>query len=112
MSDDELVHIEAAAKAAGLSVPSYLVAAASRTQAAPGMSVAQRRSFAAEVLQVARLLRRSGENLNRLTRIGQGLGTVPPEVPAAAEAMQQYAERFDGVVSELDPRRGDGGGRR
>jgi hypothetical protein len=105
MTDDELVYIKAAATAAGLSVPSFLVASAMSSRAAPGMSVAQREGLAAEILGVTRVLRRAGENLNRLTRIGQGQGRVPPEVPATAEALRRYVETFAGIVNELDPRR-------
>jgi hypothetical protein len=105
MTDEELVYIKAAATAAGLSVPSFLVASAMTSRAAPGMSVAQREGLAAEILGVTRLLRRAAENLNRLTRIAQAQGSVPREVPAAAEAMRRYVETFAGIVNELDPRR-------
>lgn len=111
MTDDELVYIEAAAAAAGLSVPSYLVAAASPDQSRPGWSVAQREALVAEILGASRVLRRAGENLNRLTKIAHGQGQVPPEVPAASAAVREYAERFEQVVTALDPRRsGQGGG--
>jgi len=107
LSDDELVYIKAAATAAGLSVPSFLVASAMGTRSAPGLSVAQREAIAAEILGVSRLSRRAGENLNRLTRIAQAQGSVPPEVPAAAEALRRYVHSFAAIVARLDPRRNE-----
>lgn len=113
MSDDELVRIEAAAAAAGLSVPSYLVATAMRPPPARGLGVAQRRAVASEIRGVMRVLRRARENLYRLGRIGQERGALPREIPAAAEAMQRYVEHGEGVVAALDPRRsGRNGGAR
>lgn len=113
LSDEELVHVEAAAKAAGLSVPSYLVAAATRTESAPGLSVAQREAYATELFGTSRLLRRASENLNRFTKVAQGQGQLPPEVPAAAQAVQHYVETFGAIAAELDPRqRGNGEGGR
>lgn len=105
MNDEELVHIEAAAAAAGLSVPSFLVASAMGAGSSAGLSVAQRETLATEVFGTRRLLRRAGENLNRLTAIAQANGHVPEEVPAAAAAMQRYADTFSGIIAELDPRR-------
>ncbi|RBM18107.1 hypothetical protein DI005_20150 [Prauserella sp. PE36] len=105
LSDEEDLFIRAAAKAAGMSVPSFLVASAMSAQTTPGMSVAQREAMAAEILGASRLLRRAGDNLNRLTRIAQVTGEVPPEVPAATRALQTYLKRFDDVVATLDPRR-------
>ncbi|TKG61538.1 hypothetical protein FCN18_33405 [Prauserella endophytica] len=105
MTDEELLYIEAAATAAGLSVPSFLVASAMTARAAPGMSVAQREGLAAEILGVSRLLRRTADNLNRLTRIAQSQDSLPHEVPAAAAAVRRYVETFAGIVAELDPRR-------
>lgn len=105
MNDEELVHIEAAAAAAGLSVPSFLVASAMGTGPAGRMSVAQRETLATEVFGTRRLIRRAGENLNRLTAIAHANGHVPEEVPAAAAAMQRYTDTFAGIIVELDPRR-------
>lgn len=106
MTDEELVWIHAAATAAGLSVPSYLVAVAMRQPGeSSGLSVADRRSLAGEILGIARVLRRAAENLNRLTAIAQREDRLSDEVPATAEALRGYVARFDTLVSRLDPRR-------
>lgn len=113
LSDDELVHIEAAARSAGLSMPSYLVAVATEPSSGPELSVAQRQALAAEIRGVVRVLRRAGDNLHRLMRIAGGHGCAPRELTATAEAVQQHVATFPGIADALDPRRSGGqGGRR
>lgn len=105
MTEHEFTFISAAAVAAGLTVPSYLVASAMKSDSAPGLSIAQREALASEILGVSRLLRRASDNLNRLTKVAQAQGSIPAEVPAAASALNAYVQRFAAIVESLDPRR-------
>lgn len=95
-----------AASAARLSLAAYLATAAQHDgerRGSAGWTVTQRRAVAAQMYWVRNGLRGAWSNLNRLTRIAQGQGQVPPEVPAAAAAVVDYLPRLEEVMVALDP---------
>lgn len=104
LSTPEYEGVVARAAAARLSLASYLAAAGQEDRAGRGLGVSERRAVAAELFGARRVLMRAAENLNRLTRIAQAQGRVPPEVPAAAGAVMGYAARHWAAAQAIDPR--------
>lgn len=106
LSEREYEQLVAAAGAARLSVAAYLGTVAQHEgdgSRGGGWTVPQRRAVAAQLYWVRNGLRGAWSNLNRLTRIAQGQGQVPPEVPAAAAAVADYLPRLEEVMVALDP---------
>lgn len=106
LSEAEYEAAQAAAAAARLSLAAYLATAARNDGAgtrSAGWSVPQRRALAAGLYWVRHGLRGAWSNLNRLTRIAEGRGRVPPEVPATATAIAEYLPRLEEVMVQLDP---------
>jgi hypothetical protein len=112
LSEAEYAAVAARAAGARMTPASYLAAAGCEDRAGAGgqgWSLAQRRALAAELFGAGTMLRRAGENLNRLTRIAQAQGALPAEVPAAAAALSRHLARCQAVAVALDPRIGDDG---
>lgn len=106
LSEREYEQLTEAAGAARLSVAAYLAMVAAHGGERPagtGWTVAQRRAVAAQLYWVRNGLRGAWTNLNRLTRIAQGQGRVPPEVSATASAIAEYLPRLEDLMVALDP---------
>lgn len=70
------------------------------------LGVLERRALARDLCSARRLLAGAANNLNQLTRVGNAVGELPPQVNMAAAVVTRYLRRFDAVLAVLEPRPG------
>lgn len=97
LTDQESEIISARARAAGVSVPWFLVDAALD----PRQSVAERRALIEELLSTRRLVGRVSNNLNQLTRVANATGEVPQEANAALEAVARVLTNLNETAAAI-----------
>lgn len=105
LSEAEHAAIRARAAAAGLSVAAFLAGAAEQGSGGlgvAGMTVAERRVWAAELLAVRRVLSATGNNVNQLARRANAGQAVDPVVAqVSVQACRRAAERAADVLEHL-----------
>lgn len=98
VSPEQEERLVAAAAARGVTVSRLLVESA----LAGGADVAAARAhLSGELYRLVRLISRIGLNVNQLAKVGNATGSVPPEAPAAMNALSRTAGRIDGLLEEM-----------
>ncbi|GAA3037634.1 plasmid mobilization protein [Streptosporangium longisporum] len=112
-TDAEQRRVEAAAAAAGMSVPHLLAETmlASLTGGERLMAVAERRALARQVAAAQRVLSAVGGNVNQLAaRANSGQVPAGAEVVATLRVVRQAAQRITAALAHLIPERDEGEG--
>ena len=98
VSPEQEEKLVAAAAVRGVTVSRLLVESA----LAGGADVAAARAhLAGELFRLGRLMAKIGLNVNQLAKVGNATGSVPPEAPAAFDALTRTAGRIDGLLEEM-----------
>ncbi|MGV9790892.1 plasmid mobilization protein [Streptomyces sp. NPDC003435] len=102
-SDDELAHVSAGAKAAGLTLAGFLARAAlsaARDLERTASAVADERAVIAEFFAARRYLGHVGSNLNQIAR-AVNAGAHPPELDVVIAATSRAVQRVQHATDQL-----------
>lgn len=104
-TDREQQLVQAAAEAAGVSVP-YLIAETVLLALRGGgrLSVADQRVLAGQLAAVRRSLKAIGTNVNQVATVANATGHLPPHTEATMHALARMLTRLDTAIPPRRPR--------
>ena len=112
---EELADLKSRAGREGLSVPAYLMAAATGRRVLPGRelerpapvggaavsSAEELRTVAGELMAVRRVVVGIATNVNQLAKVANATGAVPAETGASLDAAARALQRVDVVAAAI-----------
>jgi Bacterial mobilisation protein (MobC) len=97
-TDEELEAVALKAAAARMSVPHFVALRALETPRGGGMDLAELQSWAVEMMNLRRGVRRTGQNVNQIARLLNGTGEVGRHAEESLVAVTEALRALDPLV--------------